>query len=193
MDFPSLATRLSGDPPTALKAASEIRERIEIVHTTEFSNFLSHTFEPFRLILMETTRPSVDEGGVVGKLRRTVLEILNRLPNNEILRPHSIPLLHTAMHVLSTDYEECALITLRIIFDLHKNYRPGLEEEVQPFLNFVVTVYKNLGQSIKDCFNSIHQDDGTDLPPSMQSHHFSSPPLPQPLPPHTRPAPSLLI
>jgi hypothetical protein len=32
------------------------------------------------------------------------------------------------------------IIALQIIFDLHKNYRPDLEDEVQPFLDFVVKV-----------------------------------------------------
>lgn len=46
------------------------------------------------------------------------------------------------MKLLETDNEENAVICLRIIFDLHKNFRPTLEREVQPFLDFVQRIYQ---------------------------------------------------
>ena len=46
-------------------------------------------------------------------------------------------MLSLCMKLLETDNEENAVICLRIIFDLHKNYRPSLEAEVQPFLDLV--------------------------------------------------------
>mmetsp|Transcript_15239 Transcript_15239/g.34126 ORF Transcript_15239/g.34126 Transcript_15239/m.34126 type:complete len:336 (-) Transcript_15239:1618-2625(-) len=42
------------------------------------------------------------------------------------------------------DYEENALISSRIIFDLHKNYRPMLIDNVQQFLSHVQVMYRNL-------------------------------------------------
>lgn len=57
------------------------------------------------------------------KLRRVVLDILNRMPNNETLRPYTADLMNVAHSVLGTDNEENALTALRIIFDLHKNFR----------------------------------------------------------------------
>jgi len=60
-----------------------------------------------------------------------LLEVLNRLPNNETLRPHVQRMLSLCMKLLETDNEENAVICLRIIFDLHKNFRPTLEREVR--------------------------------------------------------------
>jgi len=54
------------------------------------------------------------------------------------------------MSTLSTDYEDSALIVLRIIFDLHKNYRPNLANNVQPFLDFVVGCYEGLEEVRKE-------------------------------------------
>lgn len=71
------------------------------------------------------------------KLRNVVLEVLNRLPHNEVLRPYVPELLRLALQVLGSDNEDNAIIALRIIFDLHKNFRPHLEQQVQPFLDFV--------------------------------------------------------
>ena len=127
----------------------EIRERIELVHTSEFKGFLAVTFEAFRSILQERTRPGVETVAAHGKLRLTTLNILNRLPNNDVLRPFAIELLRLAMDVLETDCEEPALVALRIIFDLHKNYRPSLSDHVQPFLGFVIKVYTGLEASVR--------------------------------------------
>ncbi|KAL3903756.1 MAG: hypothetical protein SGPRY_011546, partial [Prymnesium sp.] len=81
-----------------------------------------------------------------------LLEVLNRLPNNETLRPHVQTMLSLCMHLLEIDNEENAVICLRIIFDLHKNFRPSLEREVQPFLEFVQKIYKGLPKSVQQVF-----------------------------------------
>lgn len=64
------------------------------------------------------------------------------LPHNEFLRPHDKLLLRLAMDALKAENEDNALICLRIIFDLHRNFRPSLEAEVTPFLLFVCELYK---------------------------------------------------
>lgn len=60
-----------------------------------------------------------------------------RLPHNDLLRPHSIALMQAALNVLNTDNEENGLLCLRITFDLHKAFRPSLEDLVPPFMEFV--------------------------------------------------------
>ena len=78
-----------------------------------------------------------------------LLEVLNRLPNNETLRPHVQSMLSLCMKLLEIDNEENAVICLRIIFDLHKNFRPTLEREVQPFLDFVQRIYHGLPETVR--------------------------------------------
>ena len=77
---------------------------------------------------------------------------MNRLPNNEVLRPYAPELLRIATETLSRDTEENALTCLRIIFDLHKNFRPALEGEVQCFLDLVQRIYRLLPTSINKAF-----------------------------------------
>ena len=108
----------------------EMRDSIEIVHTAEYGNFLRHLFPAFYQLLSEGT-PQFSEGPEQ-KVRNMLLEVLNRLPNNETLRPHVPMMLSLCMKLLETDNEENAVICLRIIFDLHKNFRPTLEREVCP-------------------------------------------------------------
>lgn len=75
-----------------------------------------------------------------------LLEILNRVPTTEVLRPFAPDLLKLCMHLLHSDDENNAVIALHIILDLHKTYRAQrpqqgpLEPDVQPFLDFVKQV-----------------------------------------------------
>lgn len=74
-------------------------------------------------------------------------------PNNETLKPYVTTCLQLCMKVLSEDNEENALVALRIIFDLHKNFRPRLEREVQPFLDFVKSIYTSLAATVQEVLN----------------------------------------
>ena len=131
----------SADTEKRLRTATEIRDSIEIVHTSEYANFLKAFFPVFNKILQHGSAKFED--CPEQKLRNVLLEILNRLPHNETLRQYVADLLTLSMHILNTDNEENSLICLRIIFDLHKNYRPTLDAYAQPFLNFVRTLYTN--------------------------------------------------
>jgi len=100
---------------------------------------------------------------VESRLRHTVLETINRLPNNEALRPYVTELLRLATDVLSCDNEDNSLTCLRIIFDLHKNFRPSLEAEVQSFLNLVQRIYSSLPIAMSQAFSVEHSN--TSEPP----------------------------
>lgn len=53
------------------------------------------------------------------------------------MRQYSSELMSTALQVLSEDNEENGLLCLRISFELHKQYRPALEDFVPKFLDLV--------------------------------------------------------
>jgi len=57
-----------------------------------------------------------------------------------------------AMRVLQNDYEDNALIAAKIVFELHKSYRPMLAKYVRPFLEFVHVSYRNLPTSVQRNF-----------------------------------------
>ncbi|KAL6010354.1 hypothetical protein ACLOJK_000785 [Asimina triloba] len=125
----------------------EVRDGLEIAHTSEYLNFLKCYFRSFSAILTQLTTPQLSETHE-HKLRNVIVETLNRLPHTEVLRPFVQDLLKVAMHVLTTDNEENGLICIRIIFDLLRNFRPSLEAEVQPFLDFVCKIYQNFRATV---------------------------------------------
>ncbi len=133
--------------------ATEIRDGIDIVHTPEYRNFLHYLFPIFYNTLRSGLTQFVD--GVEQKLRNILLEILNRLPNNDLLRPYVSSLLKLTMFLLEVENEENAVICLRIIIDLHKSYRPTLENEVQPFLDIVHKIYTELPKTVSLTFRGM--------------------------------------
>lgn len=136
-----------------LQMAMEVRDSLEIAHTAEYLNFLKCYFRAFSFILLQITKPQFIDNPE-HKLRNIVVEILNRLPHSEVLRPFVQELLKVAMQVLTTDNEENGLICIRIIFDLLRNFRPTLENEVQPFLDFVCKIYQNFKLTVSHFFEN---------------------------------------
>ena len=136
-----------------------MRDAIEVVNSSsEYPKFIA-AFMPALTAVLETT-PAQLSDGPEHKLRNTTLEVLNRMPHTEALRPFDKQVLKLAMDALKAENEENALVCLRIIFDLHRNFRPNLESEVAPFLEFVCEVYKNIGDTVKEVFG----DEGGDKP-----------------------------
>ncbi|KAL3934107.1 MAG: hypothetical protein SGBAC_010097 [Bacillariaceae sp.] len=143
---------LGTDIKVALQAAMELREGIEIVHTVEFPILLSALLPAFTSILTTRTTPNPDINSPDRKLRNVVLEIICRMPSNEILRPHAPHLVAVALDILNRDFEENALLASRIIFDLYKVYRTLPQDYVQPYLDFVLNSYRILPTSVQRNF-----------------------------------------
>jgi len=146
------------DPVVRLQLVTELRDNLELVHSPEYGNFLRFLFPVFYNLLRQGEPQLNGDGGVEQKIRNTILEILNRLPNNEHLRPFSHNLLKLSMFLLEVENEENAIICLRIIIDLHKNYRPNLEGEVQAFLDIVQKIYTELPNTVALTFEAPPKD-----------------------------------
>ena len=82
------------------------------------------------------------------------LEILYRLPRNELLKPIVGNLVKLVMYLLDSENEENAIICLKIIIELHKSFRTSLEGEVQGFIDFVQKIYSELPSTIGYIFSS---------------------------------------
>jgi transformation/transcription domain-associated protein len=102
---------------------------------TNYMDFLKNLFPAFYNELRQGSAQFGDT--TTQKIRNAQLDILDRIPKNDMLRPWVPNLLKLAMYLLEIENEENAIICLRIIIDLHKTYRPTLENEVQPFIDTV--------------------------------------------------------
>jgi transformation/transcription domain-associated protein len=154
---------------------TELRDNIDVIHTTnaEYDKFLRLVL-PLFFNLLKETKPQFLADNPEQKLRNMILEILNRLPNNEAFRQWVKPLLKVVMFLLSLENEENALICLRIIIDLHKNYRPTLEPEVQPFFDIVIKIYEQLPNTVNKIFSEVPAAKPAEQPgkPYYFTHHI---------------------
>ena len=147
MNWESFKEDLLGtDPQKSLKAVKGLSDRIEIVHSTEYPTLLREGLPAFTTLLLKKSTPD-------DPLRKSVLDLLSRLPNNEILRKHAPQLMQISMDVLQNDYEDNAVVASRIILDLHKHFR-SMQDQVQAYLDFVQASYKALPHSIERNFSS---------------------------------------
>eukprot|EP00215_Chloropicon_roscoffensis_P004283 CAMPEP_0198472016 /NCGR_PEP_ID=MMETSP1456-20131121/27437_1 /TAXON_ID=1461544 ORGANISM="Unidentified sp., Strain RCC1871" /NCGR_SAMPLE_ID=MMETSP1456 /ASSEMBLY_ACC=CAM_ASM_001119 /LENGTH=149 /DNA_ID=CAMNT_0044198617 /DNA_START=137 /DNA_END=583 /DNA_ORIENTATION=- len=120
-----------------IQVATEVRDCIEIAHTSEYKKFLHFYFPAFEHVLRKRTKPQF-VANKENKLRNSVVEILHRLPQNQTLKEHVERLLLLCTDVLKNDNELNALVALRVIFDVHKNFRPQLEDKLKAFFEYVV-------------------------------------------------------
>lgn len=126
---------------------------MEGFQTNEYKVFL-HYFFPIIYNKLRTSPPQFEDNKE-HQLRNVLLEIIAKLPMNELLQQNVGNLLKLCMYLLETDNEENALICLRIIMDIHKNYKnklPPLENEVQPFLEIVLRIYEALPKALAHAF-----------------------------------------
>jgi transformation/transcription domain-associated protein len=134
------------------KLLSEIRETLDIVQSADYERFLKVILHIIFKILKDG-KPVFQADSSEQKLRALCLEILNRLPHTEALKRYAPKIFEIAMDLLNIENEENALICLRIITDLHKNYRGNFESGVQPFLDFVRNMYANFSTIISEAFS----------------------------------------
>lgn len=154
-----------------LQLVMEVRDSLEMTHTPDYLNFLRCYFRAFSAILSTFTTPQGTENAE-HKLRNVVIEILNRLPHSEVLRPFVQDLLKLSLRVLTQDNEDNALLAIRIVFDLLRNFRPTVEAEVQPFLDFVVAIYRNFKSTVKHFFDNPNAS--ANVVPAVTNQHLDS-------------------
>lgn len=86
------------------------------------------------------------------QVRKLILEMIHRLPTSEILRPYVGSILSLMLKLLQTDNEENILVCLRIIIELHKQYRPPFNPEIHMFLTLVKQIYSDLPKHMPKIF-----------------------------------------
>lgn len=103
-----------------------------IINSSQYPAFLDHMMKIFLKILQEGEPHFISEYNIQ-QVRKLILEMIHRLPNTEPLGPYVRPILSLVSKLLETDNEENVLVCLRIIIELHKQYKPTFNPEVSNF------------------------------------------------------------
>lgn len=97
--------------------------------SSQYPAFLDHLMKIFLKILQDGEPHFISEYNIQ-QVRKLILEMIHRLPTNEYLRPYVKQILSLMLKLLETENEENILVCLRIIIELHKQYRPTFNPEV---------------------------------------------------------------
>lgn len=102
--------------------------------SSQYPAFLDHMMKIFLKILQDGEPHFISEYNIQ-QVRKLILEMIHRLPSNDYLRPYVKQILSLMSKLLETDNEENVLVCLRIIIELHKQYKPTFNPEVS-FITF---------------------------------------------------------
>ncbi|ERE76895.1 transformation/transcription domain-associated protein [Cricetulus griseus] len=168
LQFVAALTDVNTPDETKLKMMQEVSENFEnVTSSPQYSTFLEHIIPRFLTFLQDGEVQFLQEKPAQ-QLRKLVLEILHRIPTNEHLRPHTKNVLSVMFRFLETENEENVLICLRIIIELHKQFRPPITQEIHHFLDFVKQIYKELPKVVNRYFeNPQGIPENTVPPPEM--------------------------
>lgn len=92
---------------------------------------------------LASTQPQFEDTELQ-KLRHSVLEVLSKLPPNEVLRPYVPKLLELCLAILNTDNQANGVLAMRMLLDLNKNLVrsnvQGFEPQFSECVNFIAKV-----------------------------------------------------
>lgn len=157
MNWELIRQKLTGEDVTqSLEAAQELLRTIDTVHVSEYPLLLSALLPACSSVLgtLHNTN-NKNQDLEKDRLRRaTLLEWMGKLSNGskEALRPHATHVVAVAHGVLIADSEENAVLASRLLFDLYKTYRNLPCDYVQPYLDFVIALYRNLPLAVQRNF-----------------------------------------
>uniref|UniRef100_A0AAY5EIW4 Transformation/transcription domain-associated protein n=1 Tax=Electrophorus electricus TaxID=8005 RepID=A0AAY5EIW4_ELEEL len=154
LQFVAALTDNNTQDETKLKMMQEVSENFEnVTSSPQYSTFLEHIIPRFLTFLQDGEVQFLQEKPTQ-QLRKLVLEIIHRIPTNEHLRPHVKNILSVMFRFLEIESEENVLICLRIIIELHKQFRPPISQEIHHFLDFVKQIYKDLPKVLTRYFEN---------------------------------------
>ncbi|KAG1943258.1 transformation/transcription domain-associated protein [Pimephales promelas] len=154
LQFVAALTDNNTPDETKLKMMQEVSENFEnVTSSPQYCTFLEHIIPRFLTFLQDGEVQFLQEKPTQ-QLRKLVLEIIHRIPTNEHLRPHAKNILSVMFRFLEIESEENVLICLRIIIELHKQFRPPISQEIHHFLDFVKQIYKELPKVVTRYFEN---------------------------------------
>ncbi|XP_052799623.1 transformation/transcription domain-associated protein-like isoform X2 [Mya arenaria] len=146
-----------------LKAAQELSENFEtVVSSPQYPQFLADAVRVF-MKLLEEGEPQFIADQNMQQLRKLLLEIIHRIPSNEHLKKYVQQVLSLMFKLIKIENEENVLVCLKIIIELHKQYRPQMNDEIQDFLKFVNQIYTNLPNHLNKIFEPRSQTKVKDI------------------------------
>lgn len=142
------------DYKSKLNVATDLRDSVELHQVTADSEQFATRVLPEILRLLKTVPVSMVAQAPEHQLRYCLLDVLSRLQYSDALRPAAVEILQTVMDIFQVDNEENGFLCMKIVTNLHRAYKGLLVEQVQPFLDIVITIFKNIPRMVDELFNN---------------------------------------
>lgn len=142
------------DCKTQIVAVNEFRATLEAAEPQTCSSMQLEAIQPL-LQLLKNTEVTLSNLSMENQLRLAILETLHRFQLNESFKPAINDVMRTILDILQNDNEEVACLSLKLFIDMHKAYKTGIEEFVQPFLDIVLKMYQNMSETVRASFEGI--------------------------------------
>lgn len=133
-------TAIAG-PERRFELGKKLQSSLDILQTPTYSRFLKTFFPVFAQLLQQLPlqqQPDQPDH----KLRWLIVDVLQRLPQNETIKPYVNDLLRLALRVITSDNEENALKCMHIFSDVLRTHKPQDPDAAVMFLDFVKGVSK---------------------------------------------------
>jgi transformation/transcription domain-associated protein len=164
-DLEMRAARIA-DPGIDLKTkhtvACELREMIDSVRDAESSRVLPHMI-PALLEILRSGEVAFHKDSLDYQFRRVLLEILHRIPYNDVVRPQALPLFNGMLYLLRHDNEENGATCCKTIIDLVRSYRSLTEDLVAEFMAILQDVLRNMQGLVQEALS----EDSAPLDPNL--------------------------
>ena len=113
-----------------LQSAQQISDNLDmILAMPEYPQFLNRALSVFIPFLRDNAPYFIVEQHA-HQVRKLILEIMQRLPANDFLKPHIGNILSMAFDLLKLENEENVAVCLKIIIELHKQFRPLHSDQI---------------------------------------------------------------
>ncbi|KAI1895994.1 hypothetical protein AGOR_G00090240 [Albula goreensis] len=135
LQFVAALTDNNTPDETKLKMMQEVSENFEnVTSSPQYSTFLEHIIPRFLTFLQDGE-----------------VQFLQEKPTQQLRK---LNILSVMFRFLEIESEENVLICLRIIIELHKQFRPPITQEIHHFLDFVKQIYKELPKVVARYFEN---------------------------------------
>ncbi|CRK92144.1 CLUMA_CG005737, isoform A [Clunio marinus] len=135
------------------KIVNEISEVFDVLINNDGNQSLIECYLKVFMNYLKSTQCQFFSESPSQKVRKTILEMIHRLPVSEMVRPYVNNILILTLSLIKEDNEENVLICLRIIIDLHKQYRPAFYPQIKEFLLYIKMIYCNLPNHMDKIFD----------------------------------------
>jgi len=102
-------------------------------------------------------------------LRNTVLDILHRLPITEQARNTYTDISGVMNDVLKNDNEDNAVLAVKVIIDMNRQFKKEMEAQVRPFFEIVHELYASMPRVV----NELLSEDSPSPPPQTLQMGFA--------------------